>query len=458
MPSKRGSRASGGGGAGPLSVSLPGLDEIAQPQVSSIPSDTAEPMSSGTPEAIDLLAPAFDAAELARGLRRGPEVDRFNELSARQGSLSPEESDELYRYRLRRVLARLRKLERIAGSGDEESLRQALDDFRQRRQELRTFEAARREAGLSAGYAVEPSAEEQAMTRLLAIASQRPHGLVAGTEAPPNQPSGSVRIREIAFAPSRDDVPVCVLVPSSIPSEAMAHNIEAVASQGAQIRIVRDAREVPPGGSPALILNWGSVQPLPQEAVALNQPEAVRVASDQVESLGRLRELAPRTVVNPGDLALLGSNQVVGKRRHGSRGSGKALLPGRWAAGRARWLRLLPGVHPRSPRVSSVGALRPDCLRLPEATFGRCSPRRSAGRSGASNGRRSSRALSRAVAREGARRVGLDYAGVDVIEDLQTDRVYCLEANAAPGMSAETVKSVYAHIQQTLRGRLARAG
>jgi glutathione synthase/RimK-type ligase-like ATP-grasp enzyme len=62
------------------------------------------------------------------------------------------------------------------------------------------------------------------------------------------------------------------------------------------------------------------------------------------------------------------------------------------------------------------------------------------------------------VAREGARRVGLDYAGVDVIEDLQTDRVYCLEANAAPGMSAETVKSVYAHIQQTLRGRLARAG
>jgi len=225
------------------------------------------------------------------------------------------------------VLARLRKLERIAGSGDEESLRRALDDFRQRLQELRSFEAARREAGLSAGYAVEPSAEEHAMTRLLAIASQRPHGLVAGTEAPPNQPSGSMRIREIAFAPSPDDVPVCVLVPSSIPSEAVAHNIEAVASQGAQIRVVRDAREVPAGDSPALILNWGSVQPLPQEAVALNQPEAVRVASDQVESLGRLREFAPRTVVNPGDLALLGSNHVVGKRRHGSRGSGKALLP-----------------------------------------------------------------------------------------------------------------------------------
>ncbi len=457
MPSKRGSRASGGGGAGPLSVSLPGLDEIVQAQVSSTPSDTAGTVSSGTPEATDLLAPAFDTAELARGLRRGPEVDRFNELSARQESLSSEESDELHRYRLRRLLARLRKLERIAGSGDEESVRRALDDFRQRLQELRTFEAARQGAGLAAAYAVEPSAEERAITRLLAIASQRPHGLVAGTGAPPNQPSGSVRIREIAFAPSPDDVPVCVLVPSSIPSEALAHNIESVASEGARIRVVREASEVPPEDSPALILNWGSVQPLPQETVALNRSEAVRVASDQVASLGRLRELAPRTVVNPGDLALLGSRLVVGKRRHGSRGSGKALLsangPQAERAGYDCFQEFIPNrreyrVSVLSGRIVSAYLKRPpegaatDDLR-PAWSFERLQviPRSVA-----------------AVACEGARRIGLDYAGADVIEDLQTGRVYCLEANAAPGMSAETVKSVYAHIQQTLRGRLARAG
>jgi glutathione synthase/RimK-type ligase-like ATP-grasp enzyme len=206
-----------------------------------------------------------------------------------------------------------------------------------------------------------------------------------------------------------------------------------------------------------LILNWGSVKPLPQEAVALNQPEAVRVASDQVESLGRLRELAPRTVVNPGDLALLGSNQVVGKRRHGSRGSGKALLPadGPQAerAGYDCFQEFIPDrreyrVSVLSGRIVSAYLKRPpegatpDDLR-PAWSFERSQviPRSVA-----------------AVAREGARRVGLDYAGVDVIEDLQTGRVYCLEANAAPGMSAETVKSVYAHIQQTLRGRLARAG
>jgi glutathione synthase/RimK-type ligase-like ATP-grasp enzyme len=61
------------------------------------------------------------------------------------------------------------------------------------------------------------------------------------------------------------------------------------------------------------------------------------------------------------------------------------------------------------------------------------------------------------TAREAARRIGLDYAGVDVVEDLRSGRVLCLEANAAPGMSAETLRSLYAQIQQTVRGRTARA-
>ena len=62
-----------------------------------------------------------------------------------------------------------------------------------------------------------------------------------------------------------------------------------------------------------------------------------------------------------------------------------------------------------------------------------------------------------ATAREGARRIGLDYAGVDVIVDRRTGRAYCLEANAAPGMSEQTLGSLYAHLQQTLRRRLERA-
>ena len=62
-----------------------------------------------------------------------------------------------------------------------------------------------------------------------------------------------------------------------------------------------------------------------------------------------------------------------------------------------------------------------------------------------------------ATAREGARRIGLDYAGVDVIVDRRTGRALCLEANAAPGMSERTLSSLYTHLQQTLRRRLRRA-
>lgn len=58
-----------------------------------------------------------------------------------------------------------------------------------------------------------------------------------------------------------------------------------------------------------------------------------------------------------------------------------------------------------------------------------------------------------ASARDAARRIGLDYAGIDVIED-PSGRVYCLEANAAPGMSQATVRSLYAQLQQTVRRRL----
>jgi glutathione synthase/RimK-type ligase-like ATP-grasp enzyme len=60
------------------------------------------------------------------------------------------------------------------------------------------------------------------------------------------------------------------------------------------------------------------------------------------------------------------------------------------------------------------------------------------------------------VAREAGRCIGLDYAGVDVIED-PNGRIYCLEANAAPGMSEHTLRSLYAQLQQTVRGRLREA-
>src|SRR5919201_4455503 len=76
--------------------------------------------------------PSFDPALLARPLRRGYEVERSNELARRQAELSPAESDELYAYRLRRLTARERGLERALLSGGEQELRNAIREGERR--------------------------------------------------------------------------------------------------------------------------------------------------------------------------------------------------------------------------------------------------------------------------------------------------------------------------------------
>ena len=399
----------------------------------------------------------FLAGDLTQTLRRGAEVQRFAELAARQDALTPDESDELYRYRLRRLLTRIRQLERAGAGSDETAITEAVGDLQARLEELHGFETIRRRAGLFADHEVDLSAQERAKARLLNLAAQRPRGLIAGSDQVPEQPDGSVRIRDLAFSPSPHDVPIYILAPASIASGSLTQHVSEVASQGARIHVVRDASEIPPTEPPPLILNWGSTHTLPQGAIALNQPDAVRIASDQVESIRRLAQLAPRTVANPEDVGLLGSDRVVAKRRHGTRGSGKAVLaiadPPTERAGYDLFQEFIPDrreyrVSVLSGRIASAYVKRPPDAAPPDDlhpawTFERAQV--------------IPKAVS-VVAKEAARRVGLDYAGVDVIEDLHIGRVYCLEANSAPGMSQDTLKNVYAHIQQALRQRLARAG
>ena len=401
-------------------------------------------------------AVGFRAAEITQALRRGVDVERFNELARRQ-DLTDEEADELYRLRLRRVQSRLRQLDRARGGGYEEAIRTALDDLDARLDELRATEAARSAAGLATGYELDLSPRQAAIDHLLEQARRRPMGLVAGSDIPPEQPTGTVRLPEIAFQARPDDVPVYIVAPRSLPSQSLTGNVEAVARQGAQLYVVNDASEVPRGGdTPPLVINWGGNESLPAGLVALNQPEAVRIASDQVESVRRLGELAPRTVLRPDDLALLGTDRVVAKQRQGARGTGKTVIPvdAPWGD-RARYdlfqelvadrdeyrLSILSGrivsaYQKRAPEGTSPENLRPEWSHelvhdLPASVA--------------------------AVAREGARRIGLDYAGVDVVVDRSTGRAYCIEANAAPGMSEQTLRSLYAQIQQTVRQRLARA-
>ena len=82
-------------------------------------------------------AAGFTAAELARPLRRGVETHRLNELAAREDELPPDDAEELYRYRIRRVMSRLRQLARARTRGDEEAIRSTLEDLDRRLEELR---------------------------------------------------------------------------------------------------------------------------------------------------------------------------------------------------------------------------------------------------------------------------------------------------------------------------------
>ena len=398
----------------------------------------------------------FSAAEMARPLQRGVDVARLNDLASRE-ELSIDEAEELYRLRIRRVMSRLRQLTRAGTRGDEESIRAALEDLDQRLVELRQLEAARRVAGRPVDFPIELDQRQAAVDQLLELARRRPPGLVAGSDVAPTQPAGELRLPDVGFRATPDDVPVYILAPRSLPSESLGRNVEAVANLGANLRMVHDPSEIRREGDlPPLVLNWGGSEELPGDLVALNRPGAVRIASDQVESIRRLGELAPRTVLRPDDLNLLGTERVVAKRRRGARGSGKAVI-----AADAPWTervhhdlfqefigdrsefrlgvlngRVVAAYEKHPPQGTNPENLRPDWSHeqvhtLPASVV--------------------------AVAREGARRIGLDYAGVDVVVDRRTGRAYCLEANAAPGMSEQTLRSLYAHLQRTVRGRLARA-
>ncbi len=437
MPSK------GGGRAGPEAVPL------AEALAAAIQSESR---SAATPAAE--VAP-FDAEGAGSPLRVGPEVDRFNELVAQQDSLTPEESDELYRFRIRRLNTTGRVLERSSYQSEEE-LREALDRYHRRLQALRDFEEVRSRAGLSAGHDVDPGVERRASDRLLELAERRPRGLIAGTGEAPAAEGGAIRLVPAEFAPGSGDVPLYILAPGSQPSDALARSVAEAASAGARLRLVGDPSEIPRDDGVPLVLNWGWREPLPPDLVSLNRPEAVGIASDQVESLRRLAELAPRTVLHPDDLGLLGTERVVAKRRRGSHGSGKAIISASGPAadragfdlyqeqiGRHREWRvtMLSGkvlsAHLKEPSSGSD----PESLR-PDWTFRRADvlPRSVV-----------------ALAKDAARRIGLDCAGVDVVEDLDRHRVLCLEANSAPGMSADTVRSLYANVQRSLRGRRRRA-
>src|ERR1700737_1434290 len=249
MPSKRGGRE--------RAASVPLAEALASP----IQGSSAPPSAPSPPAAVDL-------SNENQALRRGEEVDRFNDLASRQDSLTPEESDELYRFRVRRLLTTGRVFEMSAYVSEEE-LPQNLDRSRRRLQALRAFESLRAEQGRPVEpFASDASAAERAQARLLQLAQAREHGLIAGASENVPAAPGNVRGPTLPFAPTSDDVPLYVLPSPTQPSDALGRSIDAVAATGARVHLVHDPAAIPRDDPMPLVLTWGYQESIPRDVVA----------------------------------------------------------------------------------------------------------------------------------------------------------------------------------------------
>src|ERR1700694_1354284 len=171
LPSKRGGTRAGHG-VPPLAASLVTPTAVRE-QPAAPPYESLAPGSEPGVGAMQVGPAALLAGDLPQTLRRGAEVQRFAELAARQDALTPDESDELYRYRLRRLLTRIRRLDGAGTGSDETAISEALGDLQARLEELHGFETIRRQRGLFADHVVDLSAQERAKATLLNLAAQR---------------------------------------------------------------------------------------------------------------------------------------------------------------------------------------------------------------------------------------------------------------------------------------------
>ena len=162
---------------------------------------------------VELAVVAVTIVVDANGIESADEADAENVIegateptTVNDEQLMPEESDELYGYRLRRLMSRLRQLDRVRGSENEDQIRAALEDLDHRIEELRRFEQERSATGLSTGFEVDLSSRTAAVDRLLELAHRRVPGLIAGSDTAPSQPTGSLRVSVAPFAPAPGDV------------------------------------------------------------------------------------------------------------------------------------------------------------------------------------------------------------------------------------------------------------
>lgn len=260
---------------------------------------------------------------------------------------------------------------------------------------------------------------------------------IAGTNKDVWYPYGVQRIKGLKFEPKKTDKQIFFRSPPGWNGPTI-EDVKRVKAEGAKIVFL-------PVGS-EILLNWGTGGASYYNTTTLNRWSAVQCSSNQTASLKALDDLAPlswKLPVSSIDHAL---SRLVLKKDHGSHGRGKRVIfnphhllmrsvynvAQAFIPNRTEWrLHVFRDSVFSALRKDSGGAeitnLRPDFKYyrvelVPKAAVW--------------------------MAIEAAKRVGLDFAGVDIIRDNDTERFYVLETNSAPGMSPVTVRRLYMAIQK----------
>ena len=239
---------------------------------------------------------------------------------------------------------------------------------------------------------------------------------------------------------------VVFLVPPALASSRLREHAAAVG-----VTVVEEAWGIPQDAD--VVINWGARGVVFPDGFRVLNRENVGAASDKAECIQRLGDLAPRTTRDWEQARAFGDRVAAKLSRGTARGQGKEVLStGGDAAGRNYRYDLFQEFFPERDEYRVV--LLGDTVltahsknAVPGSLPEDMAPRREYVRlDGLPKGVAD-------MAREARRRVGLEFAGVDILRDRRTGRWYVLEVNAAPGMSETTLRRLVEEIARQ-RGAL----
>jgi hypothetical protein len=388
-------------------------------------------------------------------------------------SINPNDADKLYDFQRRRLHSQMLKVleatgnaaGRPASSEEARKLRDCLKEYELRRQEMLAIMRDREDEGYPVGGEVDPlNIGAQGDEMYTGILNQTgylddPMGELSsgkGLTLAEGELEQSYQLPDYPLPENLDMAePIFIRIRPGV-GEGLRANISA---SGLPL-VVCDPQTPPPAG--AVVLNWGDYAWEPPEDVAvINAPSDVGEARNKKIALPKLGNLAPKSTARP-DIAFSQFGQAfVTKASLGQGGRGNQLrqnITGEavtYQNGELRPFGNIPASSLEADTIyqeylpnrkeyralmlgGQVVALYEKKTQTREGETGEMRPNNFEYEALNTITTRQLKASRGAMAR-----LNLDFGGVDLVLDEDTDRMLVFEVNTAPGMGQESLKKLY---------------